>query len=144
MFTTVNLIVFAACTALGQSTAAQSGLKVGFEVASIKPSDPAARGMQLSVSPDGFTAKNVTVKGLIEDAYDVRDFQVSEGPGWLNTEKYDIVAKGNGIGVSEDDLGKMTDEQRELIKKQLLLKLQALLADRSQLTGRRKNSHYMS
>ncbi len=128
MFTTMNLIVFAACTALGQSAAASAG----FEVASIKPSDPAARGMQLSVSPDGFTAKNVTVKGLIEDAYDVRDFQVSGGPGWMNTEKYDIVAKGNGIGVSEDNIVKMTDEQRKLIQKQLLMKLQALLADRFQ------------
>lgn len=107
----------------------------GFEVASIKPSDPAAGvNMQIGVSPGGvFTAKNVTVKALVQQAYDVRDFQISGGPGWLDTERYDIIAKGGGPAVSEDDLRRMTDEQRNQFKDQFLLNIRALLADRFQL-----------
>jgi uncharacterized protein (TIGR03435 family) len=116
-----------------------SAAPAGFEVASIKPSDPAAGGMQVGVSPGGvFTARNVTVKALVQQAYDVRDFQISGGPGWLDTERYDIVAKGDGTGPSEDDLRKMTDEQRNLFKDQLLLKLQELLAERFELKVHRE------
>jgi bla regulator protein blaR1 len=129
MFAGMNLIVFAACAAFCQSAA-----PVGFELASIKPSDPAALGMQIDLSPGGlFTAKNVTVKILIEQAYDVRDFQISGGPGWLSTERYDIAAKGDGSGVSEDDMRKMTEEQRNRFQEQFRLKVRALLADRFQL-----------
>lgn len=130
------LVVFGACAAAGQPTAAPSG----FEVASIKPVDPAAGGgMQIGVLPSGvFTAKNVTLKALIQQAYEVRDFQVSGGPGWLDTARYDIIAKGNGAGPSEEDLGKMTDAQRNLFKEQLLTRLRALLADRFQLRVHRE------
>jgi uncharacterized protein (TIGR03435 family) len=90
--------------------------------------------MQIGVSPGGmFTAKNVTVKGLIQQAYEIRDFQVSGGPAWLDTERYDIVAKGTETGTSDDEIRKMTDEQRTAFKARFLLKVQMLLADRFQL-----------
>jgi uncharacterized protein (TIGR03435 family) len=83
MLASVNLIVFAACRVLGQSAAATA-----FDVVSVKPSDPSARGMNIGIAPGGrFTATNATVQALIEQAYDVRDFQISGGPGWINTEK---------------------------------------------------------
>src|SRR5690349_8889926 len=92
-FTGVTLAILAAGLVLGQS-GPTSTAPAGFDVASIKPSDPATRGMQIGVSPGGmFTAKGVTVKVLVQQAYDIRDFQISGGPGWLDTEKYDIVAK---------------------------------------------------
>jgi uncharacterized protein (TIGR03435 family) len=99
MFPSMNLLAFTACMALCQSAAPST-----FEVASIRPSDPAASGMQIGPPGGVFTAKNVTVKVLIEQSYDVRDFQISGGPGWVDTERYDIVAKGDGLGVSEDDM----------------------------------------
>jgi hypothetical protein len=96
MFAGMSLIVFTACTAFCQSAAPS-----GFEVASIQASDPAARGMQIDLSPGGlFTAKNVPVKILIQQAYDVRDFQVSGGPGWLDTERYDVVPLRGGDTLS--------------------------------------------
>jgi uncharacterized protein (TIGR03435 family) len=123
-------IAIAAWTVTGQTGMAPSG----FEVASIKPSDPAAGGTQIGVSPGGvFTAKNVTLKVLMQQAYDVRDFQVAGGPGWLDTDRYDIVAKGDGTGPSEDELRTMTDRQRNLFKEQLITKLRTLLSDRFQL-----------
>jgi uncharacterized protein (TIGR03435 family) len=60
-------------------------------------------------------------------AYDIRNFQISGGPGWVNSERYDIVAKssteelGDGTGDSQASIGKVR------------LRLQALLAERFQL-----------
>jgi len=130
----MKLIFATMCLAL--TAAAQSG----FDVASIKPSDPAAGGnMQIGVLPGGvFTATNATLKALMQQAYDVRDFQITGGPGWLDTERYDIVAKGGGPAVSEDDLRNMTDGQRNQFKEQLQLNVRALLADRFQLKVHRE------
>jgi bla regulator protein blaR1 len=123
IFAVTILTIFAALRAQSQTAT--------FEVASIKPSAPAGGGMQIGVSPGGtFNAKNVTLKVLIEQAYDVRDFQIAGGPGWVDTEVYDIIAKGDGTGPSEDDMRKMTDTQRDLFKEQLVVKIRALLADR--------------
>jgi uncharacterized protein (TIGR03435 family) len=130
MLAGMNLILFAACTANGQTVTALAG----FEVASIRPSDPGAAEMQIDVSPGGvFTAKGVTLRALIQNAYEVRDFQISGGPPWLDSERYNIVAKGNGGGVSMDELRKMTNEQREAFQTEFRLKVRTLLADRFQL-----------
>lgn len=91
-----------------------------FEVASIKPSAPGGRGIRVQIAPGGrLDASNITVKFLIQQAYGVKDFQISGGPGWINSERYDLVAKADG------DVGRM-DQIRPLIQK--------LLADRFQLT----------
>src|SRR5262249_25383395 len=39
-----------------------------------------------------FAAQNVTLGMLINRAYNVQDFQVSGGPSWLNSDRYDIQA----------------------------------------------------
>jgi uncharacterized protein (TIGR03435 family) len=123
----LNMIALAAGVALGQASG-------GFEVASIKPSDPSARGSSIGIAPGGILrGRNVTLKSLIQQAYDVRDFQISGGPGWIGTEGYDIEAKGNGPVVSEEDLVKMTDAQRNQFQQQMLSRLRSLLADRFQL-----------
>ncbi len=36
---------------------------------------------------------NMPVRFIIRFAYDVQDFQISGGPGWMNTDNYDINAK---------------------------------------------------
>ena len=134
LFACINLIALAPFAALCQSAASAS-----FEVASVKPSDPAARGMQVDLSPGGvFIAKNVTVKILLQQAYDVRDFQISGGPGWLDTERYDIVAKGDGPGASEDEMRRMTEAQRNKLQEEFLMRVRALLADRFQLKVHRE------
>ena len=89
-----------------------------------------------------FSAKNVTVKVLIQHAYEVRDFQISGGPGWLDKERYDITAKGQGTGLPEDDVRKMTNEQRRPLEEQFLLELRALLADRFQLRLHRETEEF--
>ncbi len=66
-----------------------------FEVASIKPNSTGDNRIQIGMAPGGrFTATGVTLRLLIGQAYNVRDFQVTGGPGWIGTDRYDINAKG--------------------------------------------------
>lgn len=128
-FVCINLIAWTAGITLCQS----------FEVVSVKPSDPAARGVQIGLSPGGiFTARNVTLKNMIGQAYDVRDFQISGAAGWLDTERYDITAKGGGPVTSEEDAGKLPQAERDKVMEEILTRVRALLADRFQLKVHRE------
>jgi len=63
----------------------------GFEVAAIRPNSD--NGPQrLNLFPQ-FTAHNVTLKDLFLLAYDVRGFQISGGPAWFSSDRYDITTK---------------------------------------------------
>jgi len=65
-----------------------------FDVATVKPSAPNDRGYTVYSSPSGqLTLANMTLKDLIAFAWDVRDFQISGGPGWINSDHYDVVGK---------------------------------------------------
>jgi uncharacterized protein (TIGR03435 family) len=67
----------------------------GFEVASIKPAPPPSQGrMMVGVKRDAgrVTYSGMPLKMLITTAYRVKPYQVS-GPGWLDSERFEIVAK---------------------------------------------------
>ena len=105
-----------------------------FDVASIKPSDPASHGMSVGISPSGsFRASGVTLMTLIQQAYDVRGFQVSGGPGWISTDRYDIVTKNESAGPTQQDLIKMNDAQRDEFRTAMMTRLRALIEDRFQV-----------
>jgi uncharacterized protein (TIGR03435 family) len=99
-----------------------------FEVASIKPNRSGDMRFFISMAPGRFTATGATTKFLIEDAYDVKDFQVSGGPSWINSERYDIEAKEPDSVVEE--LPKLPPEQRRKVLRSMV---QSLLADRFKL-----------
>src|SRR5438093_3258557 len=64
-----------------------------FEVASIKPNNSGDGRVMLGNQPGRFTATNVTLRMLIRNAYQLQDFQISGGPGWLASDHFDVVAK---------------------------------------------------
>ncbi len=97
---------------------AAAGAAQSFEVASIKPSATDSRAVAFQITPGRYTARGITAKLLLQQAYDIRDFQISGGPGWITTDRYDIVAKA--------ETGNLT---RETIKAML----QSLLAERFKL-----------
>lgn len=100
-----------------------------YDVASIKPNKGGGGRNSIWLLPDGLTATNVTLLFLIRDAYGVADNQVSGGPNWLNSEKYDIQAK---MGDSAADaLHKLNKDEWKVERQRML---QALLADRFKLT----------
>ena len=113
-FRSASLLVLSISGAFGQPAPERPA----FEVASVKPNKSGDRGTTMGPSPGGLTATNATLKFLITFAYDVRDHQISGGPSWLNSERYDIVAKGP------------IDHPTVAQNRQML---QTLLADRFQL-----------
>lgn len=65
-----------------------------FEVASIKPASPEARGMSLNRDAGGgIGGTNLNIRTLIILAYHIQDFQLSGGPPWIRTDRFDIAAK---------------------------------------------------
>ncbi len=82
-------------TALCASAQAPSDARPAFDVSSIRPTDLSLRQqVDMRVLPGGtVTATAVTLKFLISVAYEVENVQITGGPGWLDTERFDIRAK---------------------------------------------------
>jgi uncharacterized protein (TIGR03435 family) len=93
-----------------------------FEVATVKSANPNDPGTMLNWRDaghaHGFVAENFSLRQLITAAYGIRDHQLTGGPGWIGSDRFDIVGK---------------PERPEDVKV-LRLMLQALLADRFHLT----------
>jgi uncharacterized protein (TIGR03435 family) len=79
--------------ALSASLASAQTPGPAFEVASVKPNKSGEQGSRVGMAPNGrFTATNVTLKQLITNAYNLRSFQVTGGPDWLDVDRFDISA----------------------------------------------------
>jgi bla regulator protein blaR1 len=104
-----------------------------FDVASVKPNKSGDGGTRIMFQPGGrFVATGITLKMLIRISYGVQDFQITQGPAWINSDKYDIEARG-----AAPDMGamrNMTEEQRKAANEVRKQMIQALLADRFKLT----------
>ncbi len=94
-----------------------------FEVASIKLSKPDAPGKAITVRGRLFSTVNTTLSDLLTFAYGLHPRQVTGGPAWLETEKFDLTAQPQGEGQPND--------------KQWRGALQTLLADRFKLAFHR-------
>jgi uncharacterized protein (TIGR03435 family) len=73
-----------------------------FEVASIKPSNPGSQGQAITVGRGGgntFATLNTPLSELIKFAYGIHSKQVIGGPAWIESDKFDIVAKPDTPGV---------------------------------------------
>jgi len=80
------------------STAQQPFQYKEFNAVSIKPSAPDDHNsFMLRPEPGGFSALGVPLKMLVMEAYNVNAFQISGGPNWMGTERWDILAKTNGV-----------------------------------------------
>src|SRR5690348_3042947 len=74
-----------------------------FEVVSVRPSKSGTAEPRMSPSPGGLVAENVTVRMLIRAAYRMDESSMKGGPGWLDSERYDVVAR-TATRSSEDQL----------------------------------------
>src|SRR5580698_4210415 len=72
----------------------QPAAKPSFEVATVKAADPGERNFALFFQPGGrLRATGVSLKYLTSVAYGVRDFQISGGPSWISSDRWNIEAK---------------------------------------------------
>jgi len=80
---------------------------LSFEVADIQLNKSGKPDMRAQLLPGGrVQIENVPMKRLIVEAWRLTDDRVSGGPGWINTDRFDIVAKAVPTS-SEDDLRRM-------------------------------------
>src|SRR5438128_10652358 len=98
-----------------------------FEVASIRPNKADDRIVTVNVGPGGvFAATGYTLVLLMQRAYGVMDWNVSGGPGWIRTDRFDVAARANVQG--------------DLTEAALQPMLAKLLADRFRLTLHRSSA----
>jgi len=104
-----------------RAQAPSAGAPLVFEVASIKANKSGAPQVMINMQPGGrFTATNVPLRLLIRNAYRLQDFQIVNAPGWITSERYDVVAK-----APESDHPLTPNEVQPM--------MQALLAERFKL-----------
>jgi uncharacterized protein (TIGR03435 family) len=109
-----------------QNSAARTAGTPRFEVASVKRNNGDALKMFVLVPrflPGGsFEAFGVTLGSVIRLAYGLQDFQIVGGPKWVDTDRFDIQARGPQ-GAAESDAPR---------------RLQSLLAERFALKAHRE------
>lgn len=96
--------------------------KPTFEVASIKPNNSGDPGQYFKMGGVSPSVTNMTLRFMIRWAYDMHDFQLVGGPGWMDTEHYDMQAR-TSAGASNA---------------QIRLMMQRLLEDRFKLVWHRE------
>ena len=90
-----------------------------FEVATIRPSDPARREQIITLRGAEVITTNVTLHDLINLAYWLHPKQLSGEPAWTESDKFDMTGKPDAPGQPNVD--------------QMKMMIQKLLADRFQL-----------
>jgi uncharacterized protein (TIGR03435 family) len=92
-----------------------------FDAASVKPAQD-TRFMGVVPLPGGRLSGNISIAAAIANAYGVKPFQVLGGPGWINSDRYQIEARAEGSPSPS----------------QVWLMLQTLLEDRFKLALHRE------
>lgn len=102
----------------------QPGARPEFEVASIKLHQGSLTMSGLDISGARVSVYASTVAELIAIAYNIRDYQLTGVSGWVQSDRYDVIAKAP-VGIAPN-----VDQARQM--------LQTLLADRFQLKFHRE------
>jgi uncharacterized protein (TIGR03435 family) len=109
----------------------------GYEVASVKKSDPDERNVRIGPGPQGgIRTVNTSLITLISFAWDVRDYQIVDAPAWAKTQGFDVSFVPDkpealpGPGSAMTAVETMMDRQR--------IRTQAVLRDRFGLEMRQE------
>jgi uncharacterized protein (TIGR03435 family) len=85
---TIGAIV--AVCAVGIAAAQDTG---SFDVASIRQNTSGTAGASLDMSRGQLRATNAPVQIVIRQAFEVMDAQIVDAPGWVASDRYDIIAR---------------------------------------------------
>ncbi len=76
-----------------------------FEVADLKPTPPDFRGGMIRIQPGGrVNIAGIPLKFLVEQAWNLTDDMLDGMPKWMDTDRYDLVAKAPTADVDIDEL----------------------------------------
>jgi uncharacterized protein (TIGR03435 family) len=107
------LVGLAMLAAFQPASAQQKAFDVASVLVNKEPGRPGSTGTTMRVQSSGITFLEVSLMNCIAAAYGVTSYQI-KGPGWLQTDWFDIVAKTAAPAS----------------RQQLMVMLQALLVDR--------------
>jgi len=120
-------LVVSCCVAFGQATSPPPAPLPEFVAVSIKPNKSGDSRIIMRGNRGGrLDATNVPTRNLITWSYQVRDFQISGEPGWVDSERYDVVTKSDG------------NPRFDFLKPELQTMFQSVLADRFKLALHRE------
>jgi hypothetical protein len=75
---------------------AQTPANPTYEVASVKPNKSGDMGIRIGIAPGGrFTVTNASLVDILRTAFGIQNFQVVGGPDWIDSDRFDIVAKAS-------------------------------------------------
>ena len=116
------LIIGVLCVLGGVAAIAQQpSSPLRFEVASVKPNNSGSVNSTTRTLPNGtFQVVNAHLKSMVGYGYDMRPIQILGGPDWVESDRFDVLAK---TSEKEWDGGQM----RSMVR--------ALLADRFKLVA---------
>jgi uncharacterized protein (TIGR03435 family) len=120
------MLLIAGATAIFSLYAAPQEAPPAFEVASIKRDASGERGWYARWFPS-LHIERMTLKNLVILAYQVHDFEVTGGPDWINSDRYNIDAKAEPHPVP--------NQQYVALQRRML---QMLLRERFHLTIHRE------
>jgi uncharacterized protein (TIGR03435 family) len=108
-----------------------------FEVASIKPNTSGGPGAEMYPGKSEVRLKNYSLKQLIQAAYKVKDYSLA-GPAWLDSQRFDIVAKlppGANAGQFPDMMQSLLRERFKLAvhRESKVMSALALVVDKNGL-----------
>jgi uncharacterized protein (TIGR03435 family) len=89
-----------------------------WDVSTVKPASPDARGSMFGFTPDGIRITNVPLWTAVREAFGLNDDRLFGGPAWAKTSMFDVEAK-----VAPEDAPKLKEmkiEQRRAMMVSLL------------------------
>jgi uncharacterized protein (TIGR03435 family) len=81
--------------------------KPGLEVATVKPTQPGSRFFEFTTQGGNLIVKNLTLGFLMAFAYEMPARQIVGKPAWMDTDKWDIVAKPDIPGMPSNSQTKV-------------------------------------
>lgn len=115
-------LVFAAAMCLAVFVSSARAQRPSFEAASVKRNLSGSDSASVRGQSGRVTITNNPLRNIIRNAWGLQGFQIVGGPDWINTERWDIVAKAEGNPPGP----------------QMMTMVQNLLADRFKLVAHRE------
>lgn len=92
-----------------------------FEVATIKPTNPDTRGTNARLAPTGMiTVSGMPLKQMIQLAWDLNTGDLVDGPKWLESERFDLVARAFASTTQTDMPPIEIDTLRQMLRTLLI------------------------
>jgi uncharacterized protein (TIGR03435 family) len=85
--------------------------KPDVEVATIKPTQPGTRLFMVTVRGEDVLVKNLSLSFLVRWVYQLQPRQIIGGPGWMDTDKWDIETKPDTPGMPS------VEQEKEILRK---------------------------